>query len=266
MGLTQDFTGLVEPADPDFKHADSTTRKQVYDTAGKAVLDQLSKQLGRGIGRNGREMKARIQAVLPDGADGPVMEPHYEASRVITLADYAATDHGLKLFWHAGTGHRQHRRARARGKKAPAFGQILQWHADGEVPNAPVRDVRLCKARLTNVRRMVQAEWAKLKKRKLIVRKREPEPTPGPQRPTPATLPTPARAPTPATRPKAAKGASQRALTKRVIPPPVNPPKPITLKPGAHPTPTHPITVVDRIPKGRVKGPTFVITGRKPKR
>jgi hypothetical protein len=159
MGLTQDFSCDVAPDDPDFWHAPRATRKRYFDEAGKLVLDELSKQLGKGIGRNGRAMRVRKQAVLADGADGPVMEPHYSRSRVITLTDYAATDRGLKLFWHAGTGHLSHRRARARGREATPFGTILQYHADGEVPHAPTRDVRLCQARIANVRRRLKVTW-----------------------------------------------------------------------------------------------------------
>jgi hypothetical protein len=111
-------------------------------------------------------MKARIRAVLPDGADGPVMEPHYDVSRVITLSDYMATDHGLLLFWQAGSGHRSHKAARARaarkgdGSRAPAFGEILRYHADTLVPHAPRRDVRLSLANVRQVRLKAEGEWA----------------------------------------------------------------------------------------------------------
>ena len=116
-GLTQDFAGLIEPDDEDWDRASPALRRRYYEAAGPIMLDELAKQLGRGIGSNGRAMKARIQPVLDDGADGPVMEPHYSSSRVITLADWSATDSNLKLFWHAGTGHASHRKAREIGKR-----------------------------------------------------------------------------------------------------------------------------------------------------
>ena len=86
MGLTQDFSSDVAPDDPDFWHAPQATRKRYFDEAGKLVLDELSKQLGKGIGRNGQAMRVRKRAVALDGADGPAMEPHHDRSRVITLA------------------------------------------------------------------------------------------------------------------------------------------------------------------------------------
>jgi hypothetical protein len=240
VGLTQEFTGLVEPADPDWSRAPAAVRRRYYDQAGAIVLDELRKQLEKGIGRTGRAMKPRIRPVLPDGADGPVMIPHELASRAITMSDYAATDHSLKLFWHAGTGHRQHRRARARGGKAVPFGEILRYHADGEVPHAPVRDVRLCAQRIENVRRRLGPVWARLK----------------PQ--VPRTWPV---------GPKPKGQSFTKAQQKRFTPPPVGKiPKQTkpdtTAKAGEHPTPTHPIPVVRTLPKGRIKGPTFVIAGK----
>jgi hypothetical protein len=189
-------------------------------------------------------MKPRIQPVLPDGADGPVMIPHELASRAITMSDYSATDHSLKLFWHAGTGHRQHRRARARGAKPVPFGEILRYHADGEVPNAPVRDVRLCAQRIANVKRRLAPVWARLK----------------PQVP---------RAPesTPMVKPKPKGQKFTKKEQKRFKPPPIPKRLPKQTEPdttvdvGEHPTPTHPIPVHRTIPKGKITGPIFVVEG-----
>jgi hypothetical protein len=203
MGLTQDFVGLVEPADrAAFDRAPSSLRKAYYDAAGQAVLQHLTKQLSRGVGRDGRKMRVRKRAVLADGADGPVMEPHYERSRVITLADYMATDHGLKLFWHAGTGHRTYRAAKKRGKTPAKFGEILGYHADGEVPHAPVRDVRLSKANTQQVRLDMRAWWARH------------APKPEPARPAPRPAPIPA--PKPKARPAAASPLRDVPLTTKL--------------------------------------------------
>ena len=240
MGLTQDFAGLIEPDDEAWSRASSATKRRYYDAAGKLVLDELSKQLGKGIGRNGRAMKARIQPVLDDGADGPVMEPHYDASRVITLADYSVTDRSLKLWWHAGTGHKSHRKARKIGAKAPPFGTILAWHAAGEVPHCPIRDVRLCAGRIRNVKLALRPLWSRIKP----APQRAPEPTPTP--PPRQTQPT---APTAAT--AQSRGQYQRFAER--------------IAAGQHPTPTHPIPVVSAVPKSRVKGPIFVVTGGKGK-
>jgi hypothetical protein len=248
LGLTQDFSGSIEPDDPDWARAPSALKKRYYEAGGPLVLDELAKQLGKGIGHNGRQMKVRIQPVLDDGADGPVMEPHYDASRVITLADWSATDHGLKLWWHAGTGHKSHRKARKIGAKAPPFGTILAWHAEGEVPRCPVRDVRLCPQRVRNVKLRLRPKWELLKKRARI----------GPQSGQPIDRqhevpPSPHPHPTPAPKPP------KRPQAPRFVPGHLNPPSaPYT---GEHPTPTHPIPVVTSVPKSRVKGPIFVVSG-----
>lgn len=159
MGLQQKLTGLIEPIDPSWRSASIADRRAFYARAGDVALDRLKTQLSRGVGANGRPMKARIRAVLPDGADGPVMEPHHDLSRVIRLSDYMATDRSLTLFWQAGTGHATHRRARKAGKKPKPFGTILKYHADGEVPHAPVRDVRLSKASIHQVKLAMRAWW-----------------------------------------------------------------------------------------------------------
>jgi hypothetical protein len=194
--LQQRFTTEIEPKDPTFKSAPVALRKRYFDAVGMVVLKELAKQLGKGIGANGRQMKARIQPVLADGADGPVMEPHYEMSRVITLADYAATDRGITLFWHAGTGHATARRARKKGKKATPFGTILGYHADGLVRGAPIRDVRLCAARRSNVQKAGEAIWRGLRPPE----KPAPKPKPRPKPPAPSPAPAPKRGPIPAGR------------------------------------------------------------------
>jgi hypothetical protein len=124
VGLTQSFVGLVEPGDRSaFAAAPGSVRRAYYEAASEIVLDECRKQWSRGIGSNGRAMRVRKRAVLPDGADGPVMEPHHDSSRLVTLSDYAATDHGLTLFWYAGTGHRRHCRAGRRAARPRRSGR-----------------------------------------------------------------------------------------------------------------------------------------------
>lgn len=216
MGLQQKLTGLVEPNDLRWKAASNAERRAFYSKAGDVALERLKKQLSRGVGANGRAMKPRKQAVLDDGADGPVMEPHYDLSRVIRLSDYQATDRSLTLFWQAGTGHASHRQARKKGKKATPFGTILQYHADGLVRNAPVRDVRLSRASIHQVKLEMRKWWDGQEPP-------QPKPRPRPANPTPPAV-------------------------------------------GPHPTPTQPIPVHHAVPKGKIKGPVFVVTGREAKK
>lgn len=120
-------------------------------------------------------MRPRKQAVLGPGIDGPVMEPRYDRSRVITLSDYMATERGVTIFWQAGTGHATHRATREKarsfagkgkagkhkgpGEKAIAFGDILEFHQKGLVPHAPVRDVRLSQASIQQIKLEVGKRW-----------------------------------------------------------------------------------------------------------
>jgi hypothetical protein len=164
MSLRQRLDGRIEP--PGFARAKTADRRWFYHEAGQVALGRLRVQLSRGVGANGRTMKPRVAAVLPDGADGPVMEPHYDASRAITLSDFMATDRSLVLFWHAGTGHRSHRAARARGAKMTPFGTILGYHAGGLVRGAPARDVRLSAASIQQVKAEMRRRWdARMRRR-----------------------------------------------------------------------------------------------------
>jgi hypothetical protein len=187
MPFQQKLTGSIEPTDLAWKKATLTDRKAFYEKAGDVALERLKIQLGRGIGANGRLMKPRLRAVLPDGSDGPVMEPRYDASRVISLSDYMATPRSLTVFWQGGTGHQTHRRARKLrqqkkkgGKKPPPFGQILAWHADGEVPHAPVRDVRLSRSSIQQIK-LTMRKWWEARQRSQARK----------AKPTPAAVPTP---------------------------------------------------------------------------
>src|SRR4051794_26981644 len=98
MGLKQSLIGLVEPDDASWAKAPPALRRAYYTEAGKVALAQLTRQLAKAIGSNGKQMKARIRPILPDGSDGPVMEPHYDMSRVISLMDYSATDKALTIW------------------------------------------------------------------------------------------------------------------------------------------------------------------------
>lgn len=234
MSLQQRFAGLIEPDDPAFRSAPPMVRKRYYEAAGALVLEQLAKQLGRGIGHNGRAMRPRIEAVLPDGADGPVMEPHYDDSRVITLADWMATDHSLTLFWHSGSGHRISRRLRKAGKPSPPFGQILQWHADGEVWYGTVRDVRLSKANTLVVKQRLRPVWARLKPKTARKEQRK-ETATGAKRWQDMEVAK--------TLPKRIKGPTlldQAALKSKPFPPPKQPPPPRKPKPKPAPPPPPP--------------------------
>jgi hypothetical protein len=252
--LRQRLDGRIEPRD--FKSWDSSDRLWFYETAGAVALERLKVQLSRGVGANGRAMKPRIRAVLPDGSDGPVMEPHYDLSRVITLSDYRATDHGLLMFWHAGTGHRSHRQARKRStKKPPPFGQILEYHAQGLVRGAPVRDVRLSWASIHQIKlEMVKRVAARRKQQARKKAAMKPQKPPGRAQPAPLKkLPPEGRGPfLIETRgfktilpPKGKPGPPPKPVLPPKPPPPVKPipvkpPPPPIVKPPPPPPPVKP--------------------------
>lgn len=211
MPFEQSLTGLIEPNDTTFKGASLEDRQWLYSQASAVVLDRLRIQLSRAIGRTGRVMKPRIMAVLPDGSSGPVMTPHDDLSRAIQLADCRTSSRSLVLYWKPGLNHPQAHAIRARhtrknlkhlggkgpgsrgGGKATPFDEVLQYHADGLVPHAPVRDVRLSAASIAQVKLAVAKRW----RERLAGRKPAPAPPPEPQLQLPAVPAAPAHAPPP---------------------------------------------------------------------
>jgi hypothetical protein len=209
MPFEQSLTGLIEPNDTTFKGASLEDRQWLYSQASAVVLDRLRIQLSRAIGRTGRVMKPRIMAVLPDGSDGPVMTPHDDLSRAIQLADCRTSSRSLVLYWKPGLNHPDAHAARARharknlkhlggkgpgsrgGGKATPFDEVLQYHADGLVRGAPVRDVRLSAASIAQVKLAV----AKLWRERVSDRARTAQPPQPPQPPLhlPEPAPTPPR-------------------------------------------------------------------------
>jgi hypothetical protein len=219
MPLRQRLDGRIEPNDLSWKSASLADRRWYYSQAGDLALERLKIQLSRGIGANGRLMKPRIQAVLPGGWDGPVMEPRYDASRVITLSDYSATDRSLLMWWHAGTGHASYRAAKkkhraGKGTKPSPFGDILEYHQQGLVRGAPVRDVRLSQASIAQIKGEMARRWSAYVAKK----KAKTRPTPKPRPQPPAAPAVPVEAPRPKTAAVPARGQHAVPLPKMAAP------------------------------------------------
>jgi hypothetical protein len=148
MPFNQPLAGLVEPAARSWKSAKAADRKALYEFAGELAVKEKRKELARAVGANGRRMRPRKHP-RPDGANGPVMTPHDEASRTGRLLAFRAWAGGITLFWHAGL---------SRGQRK-AWGTILGYHAAGKVRGAPRRDVRLSKRGIGAVAAAVRKWW-----------------------------------------------------------------------------------------------------------
>ena len=148
MAFNQPLTGLIEPDTDEWRSATPERRRAFYREAGRRARARLRKQLLKGIGRSGRLMPARKRP-RPDGADGPVMDPHEVDSRTVTLLDFRADTTGVTLYWHRGP---------ARPDQTKPWSTILGYHAAGAVPGAPVRDVRLSNLNIHHLKREM-GEW-----------------------------------------------------------------------------------------------------------
>lgn len=149
MAFNQRLSAEIEPAGPAWRSAAAADRLAYFAAAGELAVKLKRAELARAIGANGRRMKARKHP-RPDGADGPVMTPHDEASRTARLMASHADPRGMTLFWRSGHG----------GAQRLPWGTILGFHAGGFVEGAPKRDVRLSKAGIARVRREMAIWWA----------------------------------------------------------------------------------------------------------
>lgn len=149
-GFNQPLAGRIEPRVQSWSDAVPADRLAFYKRAGELAVEQKRAELARAIGINGRRMKPRKHP-RPDGANGPVLTPHREASRTARLLDARATATGVTLYWHAGLGKTTH---------STPWGTILGFHAAGQVRGAPVRDVRLSTRGINKVRGEMARWWA----------------------------------------------------------------------------------------------------------
>lgn len=146
--FNQRLSDDITPDDPSWQAATPAERLVYFKQAGKVASAIKRAELAKGIGANGRRMKARKHP-RPDGADGPVMTPHDEESRTARLLDAHADVRGMTLYWRSG---------HSKVQKLP-WGTILGFHARGEVKGAPVRDVRLSRRGVNQVQAEMSRWW-----------------------------------------------------------------------------------------------------------
>jgi len=150
VGLNQPLAGRIEPTARSWRDARPADRLAFYKAAGEAAVRLKRAELARAIGSNGRRMQPRKRP-RPDGADGPVLTPHGEASRTARLLAARASAGGVTLFWHSGIG---------KAHRTP-WGTILGFHAAGQVKGAPVRDARLSARGVNAVRAEMTTWWTR---------------------------------------------------------------------------------------------------------
>lgn len=159
MAFNIPLAGQIEPTDPSWANAATTDRRAFYQRSGEVAVRILREQLRLAIGADGQKMIPR-QKRRRDGANGPVLSPHYGQSRTMRLMTFKAWDHGVTVFWQGGM---------SRTQKLP-WGKILGFHAHGEVIGAYLRDVRLAPR---SIRKIVieMARWWEIRMRNVLARR-----------------------------------------------------------------------------------------------
>lgn len=146
--FNQRLSREIEPDDPTWAVASASRRVLFFREAADRAVALKRAELSRGIGANGRRMPARRRP-RPDGADGPVLTPHGDSSRTARLMAGHGDYKGMTIYWRSGHS----------GSQKLPWGTILGFHARGEVPGAPPRDVRLSRRGIGQLRREMAAWW-----------------------------------------------------------------------------------------------------------
>lgn len=105
--------------------ATDARRRRYLDRAGDFAVRLKLRQVRLGIGADGRRLRKVRPSSRPDNATGKPLDPHYGQSRAVRwLRDSAGAKAGtVTLWWSHG------------------WGEVLGYHARGEVKGAPTRDV-----------------------------------------------------------------------------------------------------------------------------
>ena len=102
--------------------ATASQRRGYWGYVAKRAYDEKIRELNAGLGVDGSKL-ARRQRPRADRADGPPLLPHWSESRFRTELGYEATSDQAVLYWRE------------------PWAEIVGYHARGEVPGAPVRNV-----------------------------------------------------------------------------------------------------------------------------
>ncbi len=118
------FTLAGSDCEPESGWARATVpqRRGYWAYLAKRAYDEKIRELNAGVGVDGSKLARRLRP-RRDRADGPPLLPHWTESRFRTELGYEATQDQAVLYWRA------------------PWAEIVGYHARGEVPGAPVRNV-----------------------------------------------------------------------------------------------------------------------------
>lgn len=134
----------------EWEAAPEALRLRLLTHAAEVAVRLKRQELRKGIGADGAPLDPVLPSSRPDGATGPPLDPHYGRSRSVrNLRSSIGLKAGTVTLWWTGVVVRR-RHGRVVGRIA--FGAILGYHARGEVPRAPVR----------NVLDLTETDWRKL--------------------------------------------------------------------------------------------------------
>lgn len=131
------------PTDRAWQQATEGVRLRYYQHAADEALSLKLKELRKGIGVDGQKLHPVLPKYRPDGATGPPLSPHRPESR---SQKWLRSSIGMKagtitLWWSHG------------------WGEILGYHARGEVIGAYLRDVIGLTAASRNALKLEMRRW-----------------------------------------------------------------------------------------------------------
>jgi hypothetical protein len=112
-----------EPLEANWRYASTARRAAYFAELARIAFELLYDRISRGVGVDGRKLVAVKPNSRPDGAKGPPLTPHEQASRTRRLLAHAGGRDAATVYWRNG------------------WGRYLAFHARG-AGHLPVRRAR----------------------------------------------------------------------------------------------------------------------------